>query len=94
MTLGVVSPSSAIEADDLENGLTPFYQRGYKIVLGEHALARRGYLAGTDKQRARDLMAMFARDDVDAVLCSRGGYGAARLIRYLDPQCSATTRSC
>jgi muramoyltetrapeptide carboxypeptidase len=30
-------------------------------------------------------MAMFARDDVDAVLCSRGGYGAARLIPYLDP---------
>jgi muramoyltetrapeptide carboxypeptidase len=85
MTLGVVSPSSAIEADDLENGLTPFYQRGYKIVLGDYALARRGYLAGTDEQRAHDLMAMFARDDVDAVLCSRGGYGAARLIPYLDP---------
>jgi muramoyltetrapeptide carboxypeptidase len=30
-------------------------------------------------------MAMFAREDVDAVLCSRGGYGAARLIPYLDP---------
>jgi muramoyltetrapeptide carboxypeptidase len=85
MTLGVVSPSSAIEAEDLEKGLEPFYQRGYKIVLGEYALARRGYLAGTDEQRARDLMAMFARDDVDAVLCSRGGYGAARLIPYLDP---------
>ena len=85
MTLGVVSPSSAIEAEDLEKGLEPFYQRGYKIVLGDYALARRGYLAGTDEQRAHDLMAMFARDDVDAVLCSRGGYGAARLIRYLDP---------
>ncbi len=85
MTLGVVSPSSAIEPDDLEKGLQPFYRRGYKIVLGEHTLARRGYLAGTDEQRARDLMAMFARDDVDAVLCSRGGYGAARLIPYLDP---------
>ncbi|MFN4033247.1 MAG: LD-carboxypeptidase [Fimbriimonadales bacterium] len=85
MTLGVVSPSSAIDPDELEKGLQPFYQRGYKIVLGEHALARRGYLAGTDEQRARDLMAMFARDDVDAVLCSRGGYGAARLIPYLDP---------
>ncbi|MCX7924691.1 MAG: LD-carboxypeptidase [Fimbriimonadales bacterium] len=85
MTIGVVSPSSAIEAEDLEKGLQPFFQRGYRIVLGEHALARRGYLAGTDEQRAHDLMAMFARDDVDAVLCSRGGYGAARLIPYLDP---------
>lgn len=84
-TIGIVSPSSAIEAEDLEKGLEPFYRRGYRIVLGEHVLARRGYLAGTDEQRARDLMAMFARDDIDAVLCSRGGYGAARLIPYLDP---------
>lgn len=85
MTIGVVSPSSAIEPEDLEKGLQPFYQRGYKIVLGEHVLARRGYLGGTDEQRARDLMAMFAREDIDAVLCSRGGYGAARLIPHLDP---------
>ncbi|MCS7208174.1 MAG: LD-carboxypeptidase [Fimbriimonadales bacterium] len=83
--LGVVSPSSPINADELEKGLAPFYQRGYQIVLGEHALARRGYLAGTDEQRARDLMAMFAREDIDAVLCARGGYGAARLIPYIDP---------
>jgi muramoyltetrapeptide carboxypeptidase len=86
MTIGVVSPSGSISEQDLEKGLTPFVQRGYKIVLGEHVLARRGYLAGTDEQRAHDLMAMFAREDVDAVLCSRGGYGAARLIPYLDPE--------
>ncbi len=85
MTIGVVSPSGPISESDLEKGLQPFYQRGYKIVLGEHVLMRRGYLAGSDEQRARDLMAMFARDDVDAVLCSRGGYGAARLIPYLQP---------
>ncbi|GIV09280.1 MAG: peptidase U61 [Fimbriimonadales bacterium] len=85
MTVGVVSPSSAIEPEDLEKGLQPFYQRGYKVVIGAHALARRGYLGGTDEQRAHDLMAMVAREDIDAVLCSRGGYGAARLIPYLDP---------
>jgi muramoyltetrapeptide carboxypeptidase len=85
MTIGVVSPSGPISEQDLEKGLQPFYQRGYKIVLGEHVLARRGYLAGSDEQRAHDLMAMFAREDVDAVLCSRGGYGAARLIPYLQP---------
>ncbi|MCX7688249.1 MAG: LD-carboxypeptidase [Fimbriimonadales bacterium] len=84
-TIGVVSPSGPMTEADLEKGLEPFRQRGYKIVLGEHVLARRGYLAGTDEQRARDLMAMFVRDDVDAVICSRGGYGAARIIPYLDP---------
>lgn len=84
-TIGIVSPSGPLSEADLEKGLEPFRKRGYRIVLGEHVLARRGYLAGTDEQRARDLMAMFAREDVDAVVCSRGGYGAARLIPLLDP---------
>lgn len=85
-TIGVVSPSGPMKAEELEKGLSRFYQRGYKIVIGEHALDKRGYLAGSDEDRAKDLMAMFAREEVDAVLCSRGGYGAARLIPYLDAQ--------
>lgn len=84
-TIGIVSPSGPMSEEDLEKGLQPLRERGYRIVLGTHVLARRGYLAGTDEQRAHDLMAMFAREDVDAVLCSRGGYGAARIIPYLEP---------
>ena len=42
------------------------------------------YLAGTDEVRARDLRAAFEDDDVDAIWCLRGGYGALRILPLLD----------
>jgi muramoyltetrapeptide carboxypeptidase len=45
---------------------------------------KHGYLAGMDKERARDLTAAFASPDVKAVICIRGGYGAHRLLEYVD----------
>lgn len=84
-TIGIVSPSGPITQQDLETGLNFIQKRGYKVVVSDHALDRDNYLAGSDEDRARDLMAMFERPDIDAILCSRGGYGAARLIPLLDP---------
>ncbi|MCJ2187579.1 S66 peptidase family protein [Novosphingobium beihaiensis] len=49
-----------------------------------HMLEREGYLAGSDKARAGDLMAMFADDEVRAIMAVRGGWGAARLLPHLD----------
>jgi muramoyltetrapeptide carboxypeptidase len=43
-----------------------------------------GYLAGTDERRAEELMEAFLDDDVDGVLCVRGGYGCMRILDQLD----------
>ena len=83
-TIGVVSPSSYKAFEALRPGIEKIQRRGYKLVFGEHAFDRRGYLAGEDRDRAADLNAMFAREDVKAVLCTRGGYGASRILDYLD----------
>ncbi len=57
---------------------------GYVVQLAKHALAEADYLAGSDAERATDLMEAFADPAVSAVLCSRGGYGSARLMPHLD----------
>ena len=57
---------------------------GYRVKLAKHVRARRGFLAGTDRQRAADLMNMFTDRRVHAILCVRGGYGAPRLLPLLD----------
>lgn len=49
-----------------------------------HMLVREGYLAGSDETRARDLMTMFADDEVRGIMAVRGGWGSARLLPYLD----------
>lgn len=51
---------------------------------GNHIYDKYGYLAGTDSNRAKDLMDMFIDDTIDAIICFRGGYGCIRLIPYLD----------
>src|ERR1035441_9148200 len=52
---------------------------GFKPKLGKHVRARLGFLAGTDHERATDLMAMFADKKVKAIICLRGGYGSSRI---------------
>jgi muramoyltetrapeptide carboxypeptidase len=49
-----------------------------------HLLARYGYLAGKDRDRAADVNAMYADDRVRAVFAVRGGWGSARILPYLN----------
>ncbi|GAC1514710.1 MAG: LD-carboxypeptidase [Gemmatimonadaceae bacterium] len=57
---------------------------GWEPVAGEHALARREYLAGDDADRLRDLNWALAADPVDGIWCLRGGYGTMRLLDGVD----------
>lgn len=92
-TIGLICPSGPVSSkkeivnaipDQLEKGLEYIEKMGYKYILGKHALKRRGYLAGTDRERVEDLHAMFENKKVKAVLCITGGYGTPRLLPYLD----------
>ncbi|MBN8690235.1 MAG: LD-carboxypeptidase [Armatimonadetes bacterium] len=91
-TLGIVSPSSPIAPDKMEKGRALMHAYGYKTKLMPHALDSEFYLAGSDRHRADDLMAAFHDPEVDAVYCSRGGYGCARLFPYLDLDFMAQSR--
>ena len=55
-----------------------------KPVLGPNAFARQGYLAGGDELRAADLNAAFADPAVRGIVCTRGGYGAQRVVDMID----------
>jgi muramoyltetrapeptide carboxypeptidase len=84
-TVALVSPSSATD-EKLSLQLTQEAMQalGFKVKTGEHYASRYGHLAGTDAARAGDLNAMFADKEVKAVICVRGGSGAARLLPMLD----------
>ena len=83
-TVGIVAPSSPITKEQVETGLRMLEERGYKVVLGEHLWEREGYLAGPDEHRAEDVQRMFADPTVKAIICARGGFGATRMMDYLD----------
>jgi muramoyltetrapeptide carboxypeptidase len=64
-------------------GVALLQQWGYRVTVFPHALAQWGYLAGTDAQRASDLVAALTDPAIDLVLCARGGYGCTRLLSLL-----------
>lgn len=84
-TIGVVSPASKPgNEENYFNGIKYLEQRGYSVKSGKHNLSIHGYLAGDDNARLEDLNTMFADSDVKAIICSRGGYGAPRLLHRLN----------
>lgn len=83
-TVALVSPASPLTAERLEFVKGVLQEEGLQTKLMPHALDQTDYLAGTDEARAQDLQAAFADPEVSAVLCTRGGYGCARLFPYLD----------
>jgi len=86
-TFGIVSPASAPIVEHVRAGAAALERQGYKTKIFPHALDRGPlYYAGTAADRAGDLHAAFADDDVDAVLCTRGGWGAAELLPLLDAE--------
>ena len=84
-TVGLVSPSSAVnERLALQLAQEAMEALGFRVRTGAHYGGRYGHLAGTDAERAGDLNAMFGDREVKAIVCVRGGSGAARLLPLLD----------
>jgi len=81
----IISPSAAM-ADEMQFlfAKEAMEALGFNVVLGEHVANRRGHLAGTDAERAKDLNDMFAHQQVKAIICLRGGSGAARILPLID----------
>jgi muramoyltetrapeptide carboxypeptidase len=83
--VALVAPSGPLASDDeLRCAIDNTRAMGWEPVVAEHALARDGYLAGTDADRLADLNAALRDDRVDGIWCLRGGYGAMRLLDGLD----------
>ncbi|MEV0807194.1 LD-carboxypeptidase [Micromonospora sp. NPDC050200] len=83
-TVMLVSPSGPTRPERVARGIELLTGWGLRPVLAPNAYARRGYLAGDDALRAADLNTAFADPEVRGVICTRGGYGAQRVVDLID----------
>jgi muramoyltetrapeptide carboxypeptidase len=84
-TVRLISPASWFDPNKVQTGMDSLRAVGLQPQLGAHALARYGqYSAGTPEQRLEDLHAAFADGSVKAIICNRGGYGSAEMLRGLN----------
>jgi muramoyltetrapeptide carboxypeptidase len=84
-TLAVVSPASAAKPELVQQGIEHLRSLGHKVILSPHALDSGPlYYAGSVGDRLDDLHAAFADPAIDGIVCTRGGWGSAELLPYLD----------
>jgi muramoyltetrapeptide carboxypeptidase len=83
-SVGIVAPASNLKRADLDAGCEALRRAGYRPFYFDSILEHEVYFAGSVARRARELEDMFVRDDVRAIVCARGGYGANYLLKELD----------
>jgi len=83
-TVGIIAPASGFRRDEFEAGCEELRRLGYKPFYLPSIFERDGYFAGTPQRRIDEFHEMFARPEVKAVLCARGGYGCNYLLLHLD----------
>ncbi|MCD6273081.1 MAG: LD-carboxypeptidase [Deltaproteobacteria bacterium] len=82
--IGVAAPASPFDADEFASGAAVLEAMGLRVYIPGGIYRRRGYLAGSDSERAELLNGLFENRQVKAIICARGGFGSSRLLQYLD----------
>lgn len=82
--VGLVAPASPFARADFDAGLAELHRLGWVPVYDERVFERDVIVAGSAAVRAATLRDYLEREDVDAVLAVRGGYGSAETLPLLD----------
>ncbi len=91
--VAVAAPASAaLDAADAHAGIAALRARGLRVEPGRAFGQPDGYLSGPDDERADELNDLLGRDDLDAVVCLRGGYGVLRLLDLIDYDAARAAR--
>lgn len=86
-TIGVVAPSSAVDKDDLEainQSVLLMESAGFHIQFGKNVFQNSLGYGATPQEKAEDINAMFANDDVKVIFCLGGGFNSNATFEYLD----------
>jgi muramoyltetrapeptide carboxypeptidase len=82
--VGIVTLGSPLDAAVINTRIAYLQAMGLEVIVGRYVYEQNGFLAGTDRERAEDLMNMFMDDRVRLILPSRGGVGVQGILPYLD----------
>jgi muramoyltetrapeptide carboxypeptidase len=83
-TIGIIAPASNIKPSDLDAGCEALHRAGYNPFYFDSIFDQDIYFAGSVDRRLRELDDILSRDDIRAIICARGGYGANYLLSKID----------
>ena len=82
--IGIIAPAGPVLAEEIRPGVNFLESLGFEPVYFPHLFDQKGYLAGEDDSRVKDLHAVFRDKKIRAVFCARGGYGTHRILQELN----------
>ena len=85
-TIGVVASSYAPRSGWLARGVRALERAGYGVIVDPELATVRRYTRPEDERRAARFTEMWIDPRVHAIIGGTGGYGAVRMLPYLDPQ--------
>lgn len=83
-TVALLAPAGSVSKKKVGEAARNIEKRGYRVRIFPNAYGARGYLAGDDSSRAKDLNMAFGDPEVRMILCLRGGYGSPRILPLID----------
>jgi len=84
-TIAIIAPASSARSERLDAGISSLRGFGYKVIESQHLRGHASrYFSGTVEERLLDLHSAFAGPSIEAIFCSRGGYGSNYLMEGLD----------
>lgn len=85
-TIGIIAPAGQIRHQNSVNqGVAILKEMGFEVKLPANLWPGSGYLADTDRNRAKEFHAMWADPEIKALMALRGGFGCLRMLPFLDP---------
>ena len=76
--IGIVAPASPFDLREFNKGKDLLASYGFKLHFRKDLFDRKGFLAGTDKNRAAGFMRTYRLPKIKALIAARGGYGSMR----------------
>jgi muramoyltetrapeptide carboxypeptidase len=84
-TIGITCPAGYMAADKAQTCIATLQKWGFNVMVGKTLGSKsKTYFSGTDAERTAELQAMMDSNEIDAILCGRGGYGVGKIIDQLD----------
>lgn len=81
--VALVAPASPFDRDEFDAGVAELERLGLIPVFDDEIFARETIVAGPAMRRAAMLLSAIDRDDIDAVIAVRGGYGSMETLPFL-----------
>jgi len=93
--VAIVAPASPFVREEFDRGVAELRRLGFTPIYDDTVFSRGdGITAGDADLRADAIRRAWARDDVDALLAVRGGYGCVEVLPKLDAApCRATPKA-